>query len=220
VVIGAAGNVHAGTITLLATAMPGIDNVSNAAAASGGFDSEADAALRARFTNFIDSRSRATPAAIAFTIQSLQQGLDYVLLENTDPSGASRHGFFTVTVDDGSGSPTTGLISNVYSALDAVRPVGTQLAVQPPQLMIANVSLALNPSAETQPTVAQAVQSAIQAYISSLPIGTPLPMSRISALAYGISSTIVNVTAVSINGAGDLIPSATGIIRPGTIAVN
>ena len=85
---GAVGNVQAGAISLLASAMPGIDAVTNPVAAAGGLDAEADGALRIRFANFIDSRSRATPAAVAFTIQSLQQGLAYVLAENLDPSGA------------------------------------------------------------------------------------------------------------------------------------
>ena len=92
-VTGAIGNVAASSITLLATAMPGIDSVVNTSAAAGGMDAESDVALRARFANFLDSRSRATPAAIAFTIASLQQGLSYVLGENVDASGATRPGF-------------------------------------------------------------------------------------------------------------------------------
>ena len=74
-IAGSAGNVQAGAISLLATAMPGIDAVTNPVSAAGGLNAESDAALRTRFSNFIDSRSRATPAAIAFGIQSLQQGL-------------------------------------------------------------------------------------------------------------------------------------------------
>src|SRR5579875_2627202 len=62
-VAGSAGNVQAGTITLLGTAMPGVDSVNNAAALSGGLDAEADTALRTRFANYIATRAEATIAA-------------------------------------------------------------------------------------------------------------------------------------------------------------
>lgn len=47
-VAGAAGNVQPGAISLLASAMPGVDAVGNAQACTGGLDAEGDAALRAR----------------------------------------------------------------------------------------------------------------------------------------------------------------------------
>ena len=219
-VAGAIGNVQAGAISLLASAMPGIDAVTNTVAAAGGIDAEADSALRTRFGNFIDSRSRATPAAIAFTIQSLQQGLAYVLAENTDPSGAARPGFFTVTVDDGSGSPPATLLSSVSAAIDAIRPVGTQFAVQPPQPVLANVSLTISTPAAAHPAAQIAATNAITSYISSLTIGLPLSTSRLAAIAYGADPTITNVTAVAINGGGDLVPAATGVIKPGTVTVS
>lgn len=219
-VAGSAGNIQPGLINLLATAIPGVDAVSNLVAASGGLDAESDAALRARFSNFIDSRSRATPAAIAYTIQSLQQGLDYSLVENEDPSGASRPGFFTVTVDDGSGAPPTTLIAAVANALENVRPVGTQFAVQPPQLTTANISLSIAYVLTDDATVQSTVAAAISSYVSSLTIGSSLPVSRLIAVAYSASSSITNVTNATINGGGDLVIAINGIIKPGVITVN
>ncbi len=219
-VAGSGGNVQAGAISLLATAIPGIDAVTNPVAAAGGQNAESDAALRSRFSNFIDSRSRATPSAVAFTIQSLQQGLNYTLVENQDPSGANRPGFFTITVDDGSGSPPSVLIANVSNALEGVRPVGTQFAVQPPLLVIANISLTLTYSGSDEAAVQSSVSAALQAYVSGLTIGTPLPISRVSAIAYGSSTAIANVTNVRINGLGDLLVAANAVIKPGTITVS
>lgn len=217
---GVSGNVQAGAITLLATAIPGIDTVTNTAPAAGGLDAESDAALRTRFTNFIDSRSRATPAAIAYTIQSLQQGLDFALAENADPSGAQRPGFFTVTIDDGSGAPPPVTLSAVQAALDAVRPLGTQFAVVPPSLIIANITLTLTTPADTHATAQLAAQNAIIAFTEALTIGAPLAQSRLAALAYAADPSISNVTGLTINGGGDLMPPISGIIRPGTITVN
>ena len=217
---GMAGNVAASAISLLATAMPGIDTVSNPYAASGGMDPEPDTALRSRFANFIDSRARATPAAIAFAIQSLQQGLTYVLAENTDPSGASRPGFFTVTVDDGSGYPPRTTIAAVSAALESVRPVGTQFAVQPPTVITANITLAIATPASTHAAAQANVSAAIQSYTAGLTIGMPLPLSRIAAIAYAADPSISNVSGMAINDAADLVPPPTCIIKPGTVTVN
>ena len=217
---GVLGNVAAGAISLLATAMPGVDTVTNPSSASGGNDAEPDAALRARFANFIDSRSRATPAAIAFTIQSLQQGLSYALSENVDPMGVARPGFFTVTIDDGSGCPPTSTISAVSTALEAVRPVGSMFAVQPPAVVTANISMTISTPVANHPTAQASVTSAVEAFVSSLAIGAELPLSRLAAIGYGADPSITNVSGISINGAADLSPSPSGIIKPGTVTVN
>jgi phage-related baseplate assembly protein len=122
---GNSGNVQADAISLLASAVPGIDSVSNASAFLNGLDAESDDAFRRRFRNFIASRSRATPAAIAYAITSIQQGLNYTIQENTDPTGKPSLGQFVVTVDDGSGSPSTAMLSTVQAAIEAVRPIGS-----------------------------------------------------------------------------------------------
>jgi uncharacterized phage protein gp47/JayE len=217
---GSAGNVQSGLISMLATAIPGIDAVTKQNQAQGGLDAEPDAALRARFTNFIDSRSRATPAAIAFTIDSLQQGLSHVVTENINPAGATVAGTFLVTVDDGSGYPPSALLSSVASAVDTVRPVGTQFFVLPPTVLTAAISLTITVSDNSKPASQAAVASALQAYVAALPIGAPLPISRIAAIAYAAAANITNVASATINGAGDLVPAGTGVVVPGTITVN
>lgn len=92
---GRAGNVRAGEMRLLASAIPGVDAVTNEAAAAGGLDAEADAALRVRFGGFIDSRTRATVGAVEFAIRGLQQGLSFAVAERMDAAGAVRAGHFT-----------------------------------------------------------------------------------------------------------------------------
>ena len=216
---GPGGNVGPGAISLLATATPGIDSVTNTAAAANGLDAEPDEALRARFANFIDSRSRATPAAVAFAIQSLQQGLHHVLAENVDSSGALRPGSFTVTVDDGSGAPPPQTIAAVAAAVEAVRPLGTQFAVQPPTIVKANVTLTIT-TAGANAAAQAAVAASITSYVASLRIGASLPLTRLAVTAYAAHPAVTNVSAVSINGAGDFAPPPSGIVKPGTVTVN
>jgi uncharacterized phage protein gp47/JayE len=219
---GAAGNVQAATVSLLATAIPGIDTVSNAAAFQNGMDAESDAALRARFCNFISSRSRATTQAVGYAVSSIQQGLEYVIQENVDASGQPRMGSFLLTVDDGSGTPPTTLLSTVQASVNAVRPVGSLFSVQPPTVVVANVSLTINVATGADQAQATAdVGNALQAYINTLSIGASLPLTRLAQIAYSANQTIVNVGQLQINGGtSDLVPAASAVIKAGTVAVD
>ena len=79
---GPGGNVQAGAVSLLGTAISGIDTVSNPDALGGGTAAETDAALRLRFVTYINTRSQATEQAIGYAIASVQQGLTYNIQEN------------------------------------------------------------------------------------------------------------------------------------------
>jgi uncharacterized phage protein gp47/JayE len=219
---GSAGNVQANTISLLASAIPGIDSVNNANPFVNGLDAESDDAFRQRFTNFIASRSRATPLAVGYAICSIQQGLNYTIQENTDPSGRHLMGSFVVTVDDGSGSPSTPLLSTVQTAIDTVRPIGSIFTVQPPSVYVANVSLTISVASGANKAPIQAqVSNAISAFIDGLPIGAALPLTKIAQLAYSANSSVTNVSRISVNGGTvDVTPSIVGVIKAGTIAVD
>ncbi len=202
---GSAGNVQANAISLITVGVSGIDTVTNSTLFSNGVDSESDAGLKARFAVYIATRARATLSAVQNAIQSVQQGLSFAVIENTLPNGTSRPGFFTVTVDDGTGSPPNSLISAVYAALDAVRPIGSTFTVQPPAVIVAavNMTIAAAPG-YSKSTLQGAVAAAIEAYINGLGIGVALSYTRLSALAYGVPgvSTVSNV--LLNNGTADV----------------
>jgi uncharacterized phage protein gp47/JayE len=218
---GGAGNVQPGAITVLSSAVSGIDTVSNAQALTGGMDAESDTAFRARFGNYLASLSRATNTAIGSAVAGIQQGLSYAINENINQIGASQMGHFVVTVDDGSGNPPAGLLSTVQLAVDAVRPVGTSFAVQGPVVTQANVAVTLITAPGSSHDIAVAsVASAIEDYIAALPIGASLSYTRLAQLAYGASSAVVNLSGLLLNGrTADLAPSLFGVVRAGTITV-
>ena len=219
---GACGNVQAGTITLLASAIPGVDSVNNASPFQDGLDAESDGAFRDRFCNFIASRSRATLTAVGYAVSSIQQGLNYTIQENQDPTGQPLMGSFVVTVDDGSGTPPTSLLATVQTAVDAVRPVGSVFSIQPPTVMMVNVSLTIAVAAgTTKGQIVSLVASAISSYINGLTIGAGLPLTRIAQIAYSASSTVINVSQLFANGsASDITPTVSGVVKAGVIAVN
>lgn len=218
---GSAGNVQAGAISLLGSAISGVDSVVNTLALSGGVDAESDANYRMRFGNFLASLSRATNIAIGSAISAIQQGLSYTITENVNQAGAMQMGHFVVTADDGSGNPTASLLGTVQGAVDAIRPVGTSFAVQAPVVVPANVAVTLVTAAGAVHDVAvAAVAAAIETYIAGLGVGELLSYTRLAQLSYGASSSVVNLTGLLLNGASaDLVPPLFGVVRAGTITV-
>ncbi len=214
---GAAGNVQVGSVTLIAAAVPGVDTVANAAAFTGGRDAESDAALRARFTRFLDSRARATGAAILYAIDGVQQGLQRTLQDNTPVLGS-----FLVTVDDGSGAPSSSLIAAVAAAVEAVRPLGALYAVQAPVVIPADVSLSVTlVDGAVAGTVRAAVAAAITDHINTLGLGAALAWSRLIQVAHEASPLVAAVSAVLVNGgAADLVPGPGGVVKPGAVVVS
>ena len=218
--VGTAGNVQAGTINLIASSIAGVDLVTNAAPFTNGIDAESDAALRARFANYIQTRSRATPAAIASAIASVQQGLNWSITENTNGSVYTT-GTFVVTVDDGSGAPPSPLLTAVSLAIAAYRPIGSLWTVQGPSNTVATISLTI--ASANKPALLAPVQAAILAYVDALPIGASLAYSRIAMIAYLVDPSITDVTAVLLNGGtADLSPGTTGVVKAttGTVTVS
>jgi len=219
---GSAGNVQPGAITVLSSAIAGVDTVTNALALTGGMDAESDQAFRARFGNYLASLSRATTLAIGSAVAAIQQGLSYMITENLDQAGATQMGHFVVTVDDGTGSPAAGLLATVQQAVDAVRPVGTSFAVQGPVVEAANVAVTLVTSSPAAHAGAIAsVAAAIEAYIAGLPVGATLSYTRLAQLAYDASGAVTNISTLLLNGGtADLVPPLFGVVRAGAVAVS
>jgi uncharacterized phage protein gp47/JayE len=134
-IAGQFGNVLASTITLLASAVPGVDLVTNQQATNGGTNAESDDAFRARFAAFFAARSRATIDAIGYAISTVGTQLNYVILENVDAQGNTRPGNNLVVVNDGSGQLETSLFNSLSVAIEAVRPIGTTFSIQPPSII-------------------------------------------------------------------------------------
>ncbi len=221
---GSGGNIQAGALGLLTTAIPGVDAVSNAAPFAGGLDTEPDPAFRARFVQFVDSRARATLSAVGYAVTSLQQGLAFAVSENVATDGSYRPGFFTVTIDDGSGTPPSSLLTQVYGAVDAVRPVGTAFAVVGPQVVQAVISCVITAApGYDKAALIPLVAGAVLDYVDSLSIGQPLSYGRLFQVAFSSSPGVVNVQSLVVNGgAADIGGAPFQVVRSTSsqIAVN
>ena len=216
VAAGRAGNVQPGVLRLLSTAIAGVDAVTNEFSAFGGLDAETDDALRLRFGGYMDSRVRATAQAITFAIQSVRQGVQFKIAEGVDAAGYARAGHFTVVLDDGSGAPDDQLLSQVSVAIEPMRPLGSTFSVRRPGLVGANVSMRI----VAPPVVRPIVVGALGGYLSTLPIGGALVLSRLVQVAHEADDRVLNVSEVTINGrAGDLVAGPFDRIVPGGVSV-
>lgn len=219
---GVGGNAAAGTITLLASSIPGVDYVSNVSALTGGVDAESDAAMRARFVLWLGSLARATKAAIGYAISQVQAGLTYSIVESENPDGSVNLGHFYVVVDDGTGAPSGTLIANVAAAVEAYRALGISYAVIAPTLVSANVSMTVGIAAGAYaPTERAKAAAALTAYINGLALGAPLPFTRLAQVAYDASPNITSVSSVLLNGGtADITATAKQVVRAGAVTVS
>jgi Baseplate J-like protein len=127
-----------------------------------------------------------------------------------------------VIVDDGTGYPSTDLLSSVANAVDAVRPVGTTFAVVPPQVLTVNVSLAAEFGSAGDTTIGvPAIQNYIATYLNSLPIGRMASITRVAQHAYRAGSGLQNIRGVQLNGgSADVVPPALTVIKAGQVVVS
>lgn len=217
---GSAGNAQADAVTVLTSAVPGVDTVTNASAFTSGIDAEPDSAYRTRFVLYLASLSKATKAALGAAILGVRQGLQYSIVENVDATGALGYGQFQIYVDDGTGSPPTPLLDAVTAAVEAVRPVGSRFGVFAPTVIPASISMTVTSApGYSHPVVVGNVGTALAAAINSLPLGAGLPYTLLPAVAYSVDG-VSNVTAVLLNGAtADIAATPAQVVKSGTISV-
>ena len=219
---GAASNVVAGGINRMTTAISGIDYVNNAAAMTGGANAESDAALKARFVLFIASLRAGTVASLLYSVTSSQLGIQATVTENQTTGGFASNGFVYLTVDDGTGNPSSTTVTNAYIAANAVRAAGIQLAVIGPTVVTANVSMTITTATGyNHTTVVGIVAAALTQYISGLGLGNGLSFIKLGQVAFNASPGVTDVQYLTLNGAtADIYANNQVTIKPGTISVS
>lgn len=224
-VAGSGGNVNAGTVSVLTQAISGIDYCGNTAAFGVlplvvGQDAESDTAYRARFVTYLAALFKATKAAIGAAITAVQAGLFYSLTENQAYNGTQQLGYFYSVVDDGSGNPPAALLTQIANAIDAVRPICSTFGVFAPNVITANVGMNIVTLAGyTHATVVAQVVSALQSFINTLPVGSPLLYNQLSTIAFAVPG-VNNVNSITLNGGtADLVITAQQVIKAGALTV-
>lgn len=200
IVPGSAGNVAAGAISRLASSIPGVDTVTNAANFTNGVDQETDAQLKARFAAYILGLSRGDIYGLTSAIMGAEVNVQWTLTEGFNLDGTYHPGYYFVVVDDGSGAPSQAFLQMVSNAVNSVRPLSNQFGVFPPTVIQAIPSLQITTApGYLHPTVVSQVAAAIATNINGLGLGVSLPYTQIAAWAYGVPG-VTAVSAVELNG--------------------
>jgi len=222
---GTFGNMQIGAITILQTGISGVDTVTNPAAFTNGFNAETDAALKARFVLYMASLAKGTEGAIEFAIVSVQQGMQFQLIENPPPAPGFPPAV-TVYVDDGSGAIPPATLTAAMTAAMAVRAAGVSLGVFAATMLQANVvmTIATAPGYIHATVVAQVI-AAVTLFINGQGLGaTPalgqLSYMQVASIAFGVPG-VTDVTSYTLNAAAaDLVPAQGAVIKSGSIAIS
>lgn len=221
---GTGGNISAGTLTVLQTFGGqgiSVDTVTNPVAYTNGINQESDAALKARFVAFMNSLSEGTLGAFAYAITSLQQGLQYKLIENQDYNGQADNGFVTVIVDDGSGATPTATVNAVANAIISVRAAGIRSGVFAATKLTANVVTTIGVAqGYVAATVQAAVVAALTTAINGVGLGNSLDYMLLGQAIFNVPG-VASVTGTTLNGGtSDLAATLKQTIKAGILTVN
>jgi hypothetical protein len=206
---GIIGNVNVNTITVINSPITGIDTVNNAIAFANGQDEQTDAQVRTYFVDYLNSLSKATVSAISFAIESYQEGVEFVLVENENyDTNEPELGYFYAVVDDGSGDPQPSFLAGIQNAVEAVRGLTIRFDIKAPIIVDAVITATvIRPSSYSNPGLAGLIETALTDYVDTIPFGGTLYYSRISQVIYNVIQSVAptiidqfNVTAVLLNG--------------------
>lgn len=222
---GYAYNVQPGQLNEIASTITGVDTVFNVVAITNGLNAESDADCRNRFILYINSLSRNTRPAISAAIMSVQQGINFNLVENVDQNGDPRDGWFTVVIDDGSGDPPDSLLLKIQEAIEPVRgfTIGSNVVAATKVLVTAALNIRVKAGANAVQTQMN-VQNKLVLYINQLLIGESLKVYKLIQIAFEADPNVIDVQVNSalVNGSeANLVPTIFEVIRtvPANVSV-
>ena len=220
-VVGAAGNVIAGSLTVQTTAISGVDTVTNPSPISGGVNAESDPAFFARWIAYFATLARGTVAAIEYAA-SLTVGLQSSsVTQNYDYSGTYDPGSIYVVVDDGSGNPPSSFVQAAVNNISQYVAAGVRLAVYGAQTNTAAVVVTMVPQAGyTHAAVAATLYGAMLAYGQTLGLGETLSYAAFSAMCLSVQG-VSTINSLTINSAtADIATDNKHCVRVTSITIN
>ncbi|MFG1388798.1 baseplate J/gp47 family protein [Xanthobacter versatilis] len=215
-----AGNVVTGAVSVMTTAISGVDYVNNAAPFAGGSDAESDPDFRAAFVAYIQALSRGTVPAIKFAITRLKLGVQATVIENALPDGTADYGFLTITVDDGTGAPPSSLLANAQAVVEGYRAGGIRGGVFSPVVLNASISVSIETAdGYDHNTLVGLVSSAVTTFVNTLPLGATLPYTKLAQIVYEASPGVTNVACSLNGGTADIVATPRNVVKLSSLTV-
>jgi len=225
---GSIGNIAASGITQILSGVGYPVAVGNASATAGGANAESLGGTLARFAAAVAAPGLASPIAVAngpiglaFGSETVQFAACYEPWIAAGSGVGSGTAGFSLFIDDGTGSASSGLIAVVEAAISAspgFRPAGVPFNVlsTAPVYAVIGVSGSLLPAyASFSGSVSSGITSAVDTYVGSLPISGTLFLGNLSAVVGSagegqLSSFTVSLSGTPGGGLTSLSPSYSG----------
>ena len=229
IIPGAAGNVPAGTVSQLVSGLLYPLYVTNVAAMTGGADAEQLTATLARLSAAVAAIGLSSPVAIAnaaigvvntATSEVVQYATVYEPWAYAGSGAGSGVAGFTLLIDNGTGTASSGLIAAVTSKLNGsaasgltgYRDAGVPFSVSgvTPTYAVVNVSGTAS-SLTTDTVISGLISSAVSGYFA-LPFGASAQQSQ---LATAVGNSVLGLTTaltVSLYVSGS--PTAVNAVTP------
>jgi hypothetical protein len=229
---GILGNVPGGAIVQIITGLSYPLVVFNSAPTVGGLNAETPSQAMTRLAAKISSLVGGSPVSVANAAYGVMAtGSNEAVLYSTcyEPwiaaasgsSGATQAGF-SVYIDDGAGTASSGLISAVYTKLNgnlladipAYRPAGVPYHIYAVTPVFANVSVSGNlVSYANKASVVSNITTAVSGYFT-LPFGIPASIGAITAVVSNAALGLLTAIDIGLFYASDLsqtlTPAVTG----------
>jgi len=208
-VAGAEGNVDANTINQLVSIPTGVETVDNAGATTGGIAEESDDDYNERFRLYIQGLAKSTPAGMRAAALSVAGVFDAKVVEST--------GVVTFYIDDGSGSASGAMLSDVEDVIEGAgteedpgyRPAGIFAEYFSANKVDFDITATIYYDAGEDPDELEAeVINTVSEHINSLKIGEDAVIAKVIDIIMSISgvkdvtisSPLSNVVAVGDDG--------------------
>lgn len=217
-------NVEAGVISSIDTTVPAdVVEVTNPSAFTGGTDEETDTEFEARFTQYINSLSGTSAAAVKNAALGVNAVRSVSVLDHRPPEDDIYN--LSVYIDDGSGAASDELVEEVREAIEGdgtdanpghLAP-GVNMRVLTPTPVPVNVKITVTVSSADADTANTEIEAAVLEYINALTIGESCLVAEIIARVMDLS--YVKDIAVSLPTANVSI-SGSQIARSGDVDIS
>ena len=220
-VAGDGGNVEAGAInTVLSTLDENGVTVTNLEPAAGGQPEETDTALAARARDFFVNARRGTAAAIFNGCVTTPGVAEANVIEDLDPNGDPQFRVQAI-ISDQNGQANSALAQNVADNLQEFRALGVPVTViggTPEFVTIIIEGISFQATSNTNQLIDE-MRGLVVSAVNDLAPGATLERSLIiQAMKF---SPLVNIPDTAlVTPAGDLVPSASGVLRTSNALVS
>ncbi len=205
---GRDGNAAVGAVKTLITVPPGIEDVRNGTAFTGGTDAESDDELRLRLSQSYANLSNGTNAAF-YREQAMRD--EGVHSANVVPK-EDGPGTISIYLGAGGAAASSETVQRVQAMFDELREINVRVTVAAAFEISCPVTVKIYPRMGTAfAEASEAVKDAVQSYFAGLSVGSPV---RTAALYAKIFATETLENCVLIGGA-----SSDQMMRPNQLAV-